>query len=141
MTGERRQDSFLLFCPILCLRHSRLSQYSHNLQIGQNTSLLTCPLRPYRWKYVNGEWAPGGKPETPPPSPVYLHCDSPNFGKHWMREPVSFARVKLTNKTNGNGQVRDKQLLMVVGVREKDEGEGRGGVACVRVRRGGGRGK
>ncbi|XP_045121249.1 T-box transcription factor T-like [Portunus trituberculatus] len=58
----------------------------------------------HRWKYVNGEWAPGGKPESPPQSPVYLHCDSPNFGKHWMREPVSFARVKLTNKTSATGQ-------------------------------------
>ncbi|XP_053638383.2 T-box transcription factor T-like isoform X4 [Cherax quadricarinatus] len=59
----------------------------------------------HRWKYVNGEWVPGGKPENPPPSPIYIHSDSPNFGSHWMKEPVSFAKVKLTNKTNGNGQI------------------------------------
>lgn len=59
----------------------------------------------HRWKYVNGEWVAGGKPEVAPSSAVYIHCDSPNFGNHWMKEPVSFAKVKLTNKTNGNGQV------------------------------------
>jgi hypothetical protein len=59
----------------------------------------------YRWKYVNGEWVPGGKAEVPPPNPIYMHPESPNFGAHWMKEPVSFAKVKLTNKTNGNGQV------------------------------------
>lgn len=54
---------------------------------------------------MNGEWVPGGKAEAPPPNPIYIHPESPNFGAHWMKEPVSFAKVKLTNKTNGNGQV------------------------------------
>lgn len=59
----------------------------------------------HRWKYVNGEWVPGGKAEVPPSNPIYVHPESPNFGAHWMKEPISFAKVKLTNKTNGNGQV------------------------------------
>lgn len=59
-----------------------------------------------RWKYVNGEWVPGGKPEPQTPSCVYIHPDSPNFGAHWMKAPVSFSKVKLTNKLNGGGQVR-----------------------------------
>ena len=58
-----------------------------------------------RWKYVNGEWLAGGKSEPPPPNPVYMHPDSPNFGAHWQREPVTFAKVKLTNKTKGVGQI------------------------------------
>ena len=58
-----------------------------------------------RWKYVNGEWLAGGKAEPPPPNPVYMHPDSPNFGAHWQREPVTFAKVKLTNKTKGAGQI------------------------------------
>ncbi|XP_053993941.1 T-box transcription factor T isoform X1 [Hylaeus volcanicus] len=60
---------------------------------------------PHRWKYVNGEWVPGGKAEVAPPNPIYIHPESPNFGSHWMKEPVSFAKVKLTNKSNGNGQI------------------------------------
>ncbi|XP_035687473.1 T-box transcription factor T homolog 1 isoform X2 [Branchiostoma floridae] len=59
----------------------------------------------HRWKYVNGEWVPGGKPEPSVPSCVYIHPDSPNFGAHWMKSPVSFSKVKLTNKLNGGGQI------------------------------------
>lgn len=58
-----------------------------------------------RWKYVNGEWVPGGKPEPQSPSCVYIHPDSPNFGAHWMKAPISFSKVKLSNKLNGGGQV------------------------------------
>uniref|UniRef100_A0A672NG19 T-box transcription factor T n=1 Tax=Sinocyclocheilus grahami TaxID=75366 RepID=A0A672NG19_SINGR len=59
----------------------------------------------HRWKYVNGEWVPGGKPEPQAPSCVYVHPDSPNFGAHWMNTSVSFSKVKLTNKLNGGGQI------------------------------------
>ncbi|XP_019483726.1 PREDICTED: brachyury protein isoform X1 [Hipposideros armiger] len=59
----------------------------------------------HRWKYVNGDWVPGGKPEPQAPSCVYIHPDSPNFGAHWMKAPVSFSKVKLTNKLNGGGQI------------------------------------
>ena len=61
----------------------------------------------HRWKYVNGEWVSGGKPEPPTPSCVYIHPDSPNFGAHWMKQPVVFSKVKLTNKQNGNGQASE----------------------------------
>ncbi|CAB1338665.1 unnamed protein product [Coregonus sp. 'balchen'] len=50
-------------------------------------------------------WVPGGKPEPQAPSCVYIHPDSPNFGAHWMKDPVSFSKVKLTNKLNGGGQI------------------------------------
>ncbi|CAL8300059.1 unnamed protein product [Merluccius merluccius] len=59
----------------------------------------------HRWKYVNGGWIPGGKPEPRAPSGVYVHPDSPNFGAHWMKAAVSFSKVKLTNKLNGGGQI------------------------------------
>ncbi|XP_075450888.1 T-box transcription factor T isoform X3 [Ascaphus truei] len=59
----------------------------------------------HRWKYVNGEWVPGGKPEPQAPSCVYIHPESPNFGAHWMKDSVSFSKVKLTNKMNGGGQI------------------------------------
>ena len=59
----------------------------------------------HRWKYVNGEWLAGGKAEPAPHNPVYVHPDSPNFGAHWQREQVNFAKVKLTNKTKGLGQI------------------------------------
>nr|AHY88459.1 bra [Novocrania anomala] len=58
-----------------------------------------------RWKYVNGDWIHGGNAEPLPPSSVYVHPDSPNFGAHWMRKPINFEKVKLTNKLTGGGQI------------------------------------
>ncbi|KAM9559281.1 LOW QUALITY PROTEIN: T-box transcription factor T [Salvelinus alpinus] len=63
----------------------------------------------HRW-YVNGEWVPGGKPEPQAPSCHHIHPDSPNFGARWMKDPVSFSKVKLTNKLNGGGQIILKLL-------------------------------
>ncbi|TNN66689.1 Brachyury protein [Liparis tanakae] len=65
----------------------------------------------HRWKYVNGEWVPGGKPEPQTPSCVCIHPDSPNFGAHWMKAPVSFSKVKLTNKLNGGGQANNVKFF------------------------------
>ena len=56
------------------------------------------PVDDHRWKYVNGEWSHAGKPEPTPSSKVYVHPDSPNFGTHWMKNPIVFSKVKLTNK-------------------------------------------
>jgi len=61
-----------------------------------------------RWKFMNGQWVQGGKPE-PPPGPnqsLYIHPASPNYGSFWERDYVRFTSVKLTNQTNpGKGQV------------------------------------
>nr|QBC65504.1 brachyury 2 [Dynamena pumila] len=63
------------------------------------------PVDEHRWKYVNGEWSHAGKPEPTSSSKIYVHPDSPNFGSHWMKNPIVFSKVKLTNKENENGQV------------------------------------
>ena len=63
------------------------------------------PVDSHRWKYVNGDWVPGGKAEPHIPNEAYVHPDSPNFGAHWMKESVGFSKVKLTNKMQGSGQV------------------------------------
>lgn len=63
------------------------------------------PVDDHRWKYVNGEWSHAGKPEPTSASKIYVHPDSPNFGTHWMKSPIVFSKVKLTNKENENGQV------------------------------------
>ncbi|XP_038619489.1 LOW QUALITY PROTEIN: T-box transcription factor TBX6 [Tachyglossus aculeatus] len=51
----------------------------------------------YRWQ--GHHWEPSGKAEPRLPDRVYIHPDSPATGAHWMRQPVSFHRVKLTNNT------------------------------------------
>ena len=54
---------------------------------------------------MNGEWLAGGKAEPAPSNAVYIHPDSPNFGAHWQTDQANFAKVKLTNKTKGAGQI------------------------------------
>eukprot|EP01136_Pigoraptor_vietnamica_P003402 Opistho-1_new@32623 len=51
-----------------------------------------------RWKYVGGAWVTGGRPDNPASPTVYVHPDSPNYGSFWMEKPVSFQKVKLTNR-------------------------------------------
>ncbi|CAM4678184.1 unnamed protein product, partial [Lepidochelys kempii] len=44
---------------------------------------------------LGGQW----QGRAAPPDRVYIHPDSPASGAHWMRQPVSFHRLKLTNNT------------------------------------------
>lgn len=63
-------------------------------------------MESHRWKYVNGEWVPGGKAEPSSSKSLYVHPDSPHFGSHWMKDYITFSRAKVTNKpTNQQGQV------------------------------------
>lgn len=43
------------------------------------------------------KWEVAGKAEPQPPYRTYLHPDSPAPGSHWMKQPVSFLKLKLTN--------------------------------------------
>lgn len=63
-------------------------------------------MESHRWKYVNGEWAPGGKSEPSSSKSLYVHPESPHYGSHWLKDYVTFSKAKLTNKpTNQQGQV------------------------------------
>ncbi|CAL8248581.1 unnamed protein product [Merluccius merluccius] len=52
----------------------------------------------YKWK-VDDKWEVAGKAEPQPPCRTYLHPDSPAPGSHWMKQPTSFLKLKLTNNT------------------------------------------
>lgn len=45
------------------------------------------------------QWEVAGKAEPQLPCRTYVHPDSPAPGSHWMKEPVSFQKLKLTNNT------------------------------------------
>ena len=48
-----------------------------------------------------------------PGNRMYMHPDSPNTGAHWMRQEVSFSKLKLTNNkgsTNNVAQVLNTLL-------------------------------
>jgi hypothetical protein len=55
------------------------------------------PLDDCRYKYHNSEWVVTGKAEPHMPGRLYIHPDSPASGAHWMKQPTSFHKLKLTN--------------------------------------------
>ena len=59
----------------------------------------------HRFKFINTQWMPVGSAEAQPEKTVYVHPDSPNTGAFWMRQGISFKKLKITNnkeKPNGN---------------------------------------
>ncbi|XP_057213220.1 T-box transcription factor 16 [Triplophysa rosa] len=50
-----------------------------------------------RYKWNKDKWEIAGKAEPQPPYRTYLHPDSPAPGSHWMKQTVSFLKLKLTN--------------------------------------------
>lgn len=88
----------------------------------------------HHWRYQGGKWVQCGKAEgSMPGNRLYLHPDSPNTGAHWMRQEVSFGKLKLTNNkgaANNVGQMIVLQSLHKyqprLHVTEVKEGEGEG---------------
>lgn len=71
------------------------------------------PVDGVRYKFVGNRWVPSGEGSPYPPSRLYLHPDSPALGSKWMRSPVSFYKVKLTNDAlDSRGNVSDDILFM-----------------------------
>ncbi|XP_014814415.1 PREDICTED: T-box transcription factor TBX21 [Calidris pugnax] len=60
----------------------------------------------HHWRYQGGKWVQCGKAEgNMPGNRLYLHPDSPNTGAHWMRQEVSFGKLKLTNNKGASNNV------------------------------------
>lgn len=55
------------------------------------------PADDSRYKFQGKEWVIAGKAEPHLPGRLYVHPDSPASGAQWMRHPVQFQKVKLTN--------------------------------------------
>ncbi|XP_043910476.1 T-box transcription factor TBX4 isoform X2 [Protopterus annectens] len=55
------------------------------------------PADDHRYKFCDNKWIVAGKAEPAMPGRLYVHPDSPATGAHWMRQLVSFQKLKLTN--------------------------------------------
>ncbi|KTF86806.1 hypothetical protein cypCar_00006720 [Cyprinus carpio] len=51
----------------------------------------------HRYKFADNKWSISGKAEPAIPGRLYVHPDSPASGAHWMRQLISFQKLKLTN--------------------------------------------
>uniref|UniRef100_A0A3P9JVQ3 Eomesodermin homolog b n=1 Tax=Oryzias latipes TaxID=8090 RepID=A0A3P9JVQ3_ORYLA len=53
---------------------------------------------PNHWRFQGGKWVTCGKADNSGQgNKVYIHPESPNTGAHWMRQEISFSKLKLTN--------------------------------------------
>uniref|UniRef100_A0A3Q3LID3 T-box domain-containing protein n=1 Tax=Mastacembelus armatus TaxID=205130 RepID=A0A3Q3LID3_9TELE len=65
------------------------------------------PVDNFKYKWKREQWEVAGKAEPQPPCRTYMHPDSPATGNHWMNQPLSFLKMKLTNNTlDQHGHVR-----------------------------------
>lgn len=51
----------------------------------------------FRYVYHSSKWMVAGNADSPVPPRVYIHPDSPASGETWMRQVISFDKLKLTN--------------------------------------------
>lgn len=66
----------------------------------------------HHWRYQGGKWVQCGKAEgNMPGNRMYMHPDSPNTGAHWMRQEVSFGKLKLTNNKGSTNNVAQMIVL------------------------------
>ncbi|KAK2818990.1 hypothetical protein Q5P01_024551 [Channa striata] len=57
------------------------------------------PVDSFKYKWKKERWEVAGKAEPQPPHRTYMHPDSPAPGSHWMKQSLSFLKMKLTNNT------------------------------------------
>lgn len=96
---------------ILTKQGSRMFPYCRfrisGLQPSRKYSLFMDihPLDDSRYKWTDKSWQVAGKAECHVKSQAFTHPESPSTGQHWMQNPVSFYKLKLTNsimETEGN---------------------------------------
>lgn len=51
----------------------------------------------FRYKFQEGEWCPAGRGEMSVASSSVAHHDGVMTGAQWMRNPIHFERLKITN--------------------------------------------
>ena len=60
----------------------------------------------YRYAFHSSNWVVAGKADPFSPPRMHVHPDSPSPGSHWMKQVVSFDKLKLTNhQLDDNGHV------------------------------------
>ncbi|CAD5215108.1 unnamed protein product [Bursaphelenchus okinawaensis] len=65
----------------------------------------------YRYSFHQSKWIVAGPGDALLPCRVHIHADSPNKGKHWMKQTVGFDRIKLTNnQMDQNGHITELKI-------------------------------
>ncbi|XP_031557744.1 T-box transcription factor TBX15-like isoform X2 [Actinia tenebrosa] len=80
--------------PALRIKLSGLDPRAHYILV---MDVVPVDGKRYRYAYHSSKWVVAGNADAPMPGRVYIHPDSPALGEEWMRQVVSFDKVKLTN--------------------------------------------
>ncbi|XP_050407980.1 T-box transcription factor TBX1 isoform X1 [Patella vulgata] len=60
----------------------------------------------YRYSFHSSSWVVAGKADTQMPGRIHMHPDSPAKGSQWMKQIISFDKLKLTNNLlDDNGHI------------------------------------
>ncbi|XP_028819743.1 eomesodermin homolog a [Denticeps clupeoides] len=74
-----------------------------NLTAHYNVFVEVVLADPNHWRFQGGKWVTCGKADNNMQgNKVYVHPESPNTGAHWMRQEISFGKLKLTNNKGAN---------------------------------------
>uniref|UniRef100_A0AAX7SXI2 T-box domain-containing protein n=1 Tax=Astatotilapia calliptera TaxID=8154 RepID=A0AAX7SXI2_ASTCA len=76
--------------PHCSVRVSRLQPFTNYV-----ITMDIVPVDGFKYKH----WEIAGAADPHPPCRTYTHPDSPAPGRHWMKQPLSFPKLKLTNNT------------------------------------------
>uniref|UniRef100_A0A8C5BFC7 Eomesodermin homolog b n=1 Tax=Gadus morhua TaxID=8049 RepID=A0A8C5BFC7_GADMO len=74
-----------------------------NLTRHYNVFVEVVLADPNHWRFQGGKWVTCGKADNNMQgNKVYIHPESPNTGAHWMRQEISFGKLKVTNNKGIN---------------------------------------
>ncbi|NXT94908.1 TBX10 factor, partial [Anhinga rufa] len=73
---------------------------------GAQVPAVLSPPMPHRYAFHSSSWLAAGRADPAAPGRVHFHPDSPAKGAQWMRQIVSFDKLKLTNNLlDDNGHI------------------------------------
>lgn len=94
-----------------------VSLYDLELKREYDVYIRAVPVNTYRYKYLNMEWREVGETDAFPSNDkqIYRHPSSPSTGHHWMKKPISFKGIKVTNNPrSANGNVSPRYCMKSV---------------------------
>lgn len=79
---------------------------------------VPCDDKRYRYSFHSSSWVVAGKADPHMPGRIHVHPDSPAKGAQWMKQIVSFDKLKLTNNLlDDNGHVRFSSFIHCIHLR------------------------
>ncbi|KAM9852539.1 eomesodermin-like [Aulostomus maculatus] len=83
-----------------------------NLTAHYNVFVEVVLADPNHWRFQGGKWVTCGKADNSGQgNKMYIHPESPNTGAHWMRQEISFSKLKLTNNKGTNHNISQMIVL------------------------------